>query len=151
MAEAIKVCSRCRQTLPVSQFHKNKAQSDGLANNCKTCVSVMAKRYYKKDPKARIAKSQEWKQQKLKELTQIFGEQCQLCGAIKTSYNMVYHEKHGSDHNYNLNNVLKHKENFVKLCRHCHMSIHHLAHNTDTSFAFQLINGIKKGRDQPIN
>lgn len=32
-----KVCKECGQSLPKSNFSKNKATKDGLANYCKKC------------------------------------------------------------------------------------------------------------------
>ena len=32
-----KLCYRCQQTLPVTDFHKNKRRPDGLASSCKEC------------------------------------------------------------------------------------------------------------------
>ena len=32
-----KVCKECGQSLPISNFSKNKATKDGLANYCKKC------------------------------------------------------------------------------------------------------------------
>lgn len=33
-----KVCSRCRKKQPISNYHKNKTQSDGHHNWCKDCL-----------------------------------------------------------------------------------------------------------------
>jgi superfamily II helicase len=33
-----KVCSKCGQELPVSEFNKNKTNKDGLQNMCKRCA-----------------------------------------------------------------------------------------------------------------
>lgn len=34
-----KVCTRCRQELPVESFHRDAGQADGLACRCRTCRS----------------------------------------------------------------------------------------------------------------
>lgn len=33
----LKVCSTCRNPLPIGHFNKNRKQSDGLQNNCRSC------------------------------------------------------------------------------------------------------------------
>lgn len=34
-----KRCSRCEETKPRSEFHRNRRQGDGLQNSCKTCMA----------------------------------------------------------------------------------------------------------------
>ena len=43
-----KTCTKCKRTLPVSQFYKNKRNRDGLSCTCKEC--------FDKDVNARKAK-----------------------------------------------------------------------------------------------
>jgi hypothetical protein len=37
MIGACKICCRCRQSKPLSEFHKNNSAKDGLAKRCKIC------------------------------------------------------------------------------------------------------------------
>ena len=41
--EKTKVCSKCGQELPLSEFHKDKSCVDGVKNQCKSCL----KEYHK--------------------------------------------------------------------------------------------------------
>ena len=41
-----KKCCSCKQDLPVDQFHRNKTNKSGLANECKSCKKERAKVYY---------------------------------------------------------------------------------------------------------
>jgi len=41
-----KTCSKCKSTLPVSQFGARKDRKDGLRSHCKMCRSKEAKRYH---------------------------------------------------------------------------------------------------------
>lgn len=41
-----KSCSKCRQPLPISQFHKSKSTGDGLSSVCKSCKYKDNKAYY---------------------------------------------------------------------------------------------------------
>lgn len=43
--QATKVCPRCKRELPVSEFYRNKSQSDGLNTYCKECFN----KYYLKN------------------------------------------------------------------------------------------------------
>ena len=40
--EGHKCCSKCKQELPFSEFHKNKGNKNGIASSCKSC----SKKYY---------------------------------------------------------------------------------------------------------
>lgn len=41
-----KYCPRCEQTLPTTDFNKNKARKDGLASTCRACNSAYKKEHY---------------------------------------------------------------------------------------------------------
>lgn len=46
----VKFCPRCKQTLPVSEFHTSATRGDGLAGHCKIC-----RRLYEQSPERRAA------------------------------------------------------------------------------------------------
>jgi len=45
-----KVCSACRNDLPVTAFSRNRAQPDGFANQCNTCLNASRRRWNEKHP-----------------------------------------------------------------------------------------------------
>ena len=47
MSEQIlsKQCTKCKQTLPLSEFHKNRSTKDGLHSWCKSCEGAYQKAY----------------------------------------------------------------------------------------------------------
>lgn len=50
-----KKCSRCKELLPASEFHKNRSVSDGLHAYCRPCRNTYKKaQYLKKNPIADI-------------------------------------------------------------------------------------------------
>lgn len=51
-----KVCSCCKKELPVSEFYKNKSNSDELNCWCKQCSSEKYKKYYKTEKGKRVVK-----------------------------------------------------------------------------------------------
>ena len=65
-----KTCSKCSQTLPTSEFFKNKRTRDGLASNCKACVKESVARYRKTEKatavRAKYEKSEKGKASKTK-------------------------------------------------------------------------------------
>lgn len=52
-----KYCPFCKTIKVVSEFHKNKALSDGFNNKCKSCV----KDYHAKNKEKIVAKNNEWR------------------------------------------------------------------------------------------
>lgn len=42
----MKICSRCKRSLPVAQFSKCSRRKDGLQNYCKSCASVKRRERY---------------------------------------------------------------------------------------------------------
>ena len=42
----MKTCTKCGETKPFSEFHKNLANADGLLNQCKPCRKQMAASWY---------------------------------------------------------------------------------------------------------
>ncbi len=43
-----KLCRKCKEWKPESEFHKNTSSKDGLAGSCKTCKAEAAKEYRKR-------------------------------------------------------------------------------------------------------
>jgi hypothetical protein len=41
--EAVKTCSKCKETKAVSEFHKRVKSNDGLSYQCKTCAALASK------------------------------------------------------------------------------------------------------------
>ena len=43
----MKVCTKCKEALPLSEFRKQSSTKDGLKYCCKECDNKAAKSYYK--------------------------------------------------------------------------------------------------------
>jgi len=43
-----KLCRKCNEWIPESEFHKNASSKDGLAGSCKACKAEAAKKYRKR-------------------------------------------------------------------------------------------------------
>lgn len=50
----MKTCTKCQIPQPLENFSKHKRSKDGLQPNCKSCVSIYKKQYFK-DNKERLA------------------------------------------------------------------------------------------------
>lgn len=56
----VKYCTGCGVTKDTSEFHKSKAQKDGLVSQCKNCKSSYRKKYYNRNRKSLIKDSIDW-------------------------------------------------------------------------------------------
>lgn len=45
-----KICSKCKDSLNLTDFSKNKSMKDGLCNQCKSCSKARGNTYYYSDP-----------------------------------------------------------------------------------------------------
>ena len=56
----MKVCTKCKEALPLSEFRKQSSTKDGLKYYCKKCDNASAKSYYKKNKEKIVGKVKEW-------------------------------------------------------------------------------------------
>lgn len=55
-----KKCTKCGETKPLSEFHKDKNLKDGFAHRCKACAIASAKKHYQANPEAKRAYTRAW-------------------------------------------------------------------------------------------
>ena len=60
IALEIKVCGKCKEGKPFSEYHKNKAMRDGYASQCKKCFSITGKNSYIKNREKRLLYNQQY-------------------------------------------------------------------------------------------
>jgi predicted HNH restriction endonuclease len=77
-------------------------------------------------------------EEKMKEVWKEFSEKCKICNGKSRRGRLILHEIHGKNHpksndiNEFVDYILKHKNDFVPLCRGCHAKLHwFLRHNRD--------------------
>lgn len=56
-------CSKCKQILPLTAFHRNKTQPDGRGYHCKKCKVKYTKKY-RETPNGKAARQREYKKYK---------------------------------------------------------------------------------------
>lgn len=52
----MKLCRKCNENKPLTEFHNNKLAKDGLENRCKSCRKKEASTKYRKDPFGSLAR-----------------------------------------------------------------------------------------------
>jgi predicted GIY-YIG superfamily endonuclease len=58
----MKTCTKCKQTLPLDSFHKDKTRVDGLMYRCKECINNQSKKYYYSHTKEHNQRTKKWHQ-----------------------------------------------------------------------------------------
>lgn len=82
------------------------------------------KRYHKRNKERLNEKQRIYHAKCRKKIFEIFGTKCILCGVDKKEGAKIeFHEKHGNEHRYYYNYILKHPEDFVPLCTTCHRMV----------------------------
>lgn len=78
--------------------------------------------------KSRLKNREKWNRERRryrKEVAKILGKVCVICkGKWKYSKRIEYHEIYGRKHPTTGKYILKHIEDFVPLCGHCHKHVH---------------------------
>lgn len=57
----MKICFRCKNSKPISEFTRNKAHKDGLASNCKCCMRETHQKNYCKNKIKSHQSVNEWR------------------------------------------------------------------------------------------
>jgi len=83
-----KICSSCRQEFPLSGFDQNRAQRDGLHNQCRTCAAAARKKSQLKDLPRWREYQKSWNRkarygltdEEFARMTVKAGGRCEVCG-----------------------------------------------------------------------
>jgi hypothetical protein len=121
----MKICSKCKQNKPFSEFSKKK---DGYQGYCKSCVKIYYKGYYNSPKeKERIRKNNAALRKRKQDLIKTAKSvPCKDCGQTYPSYVMDF--DHKKDKNFTIATHSKYslkqiKEEIAKcdiVCANCH-------------------------------
>lgn len=56
-----KTCSKCRETKPLTEYHKNARNRDGLHSHCKKCQCAYVRTYYQTHKAETTARMRQWR------------------------------------------------------------------------------------------
>lgn len=59
----MKICSKCKELKPVTEFNKAKRYKDGLRYDCKDCQKEYRKKFYDKNRELELENNQAWKEE----------------------------------------------------------------------------------------
>lgn len=89
------------------------------------------KEYEKKTREQRLKWRKKRRENRRNELLNLIGRKCYLCGSNDTK-RLLFHEIHGRKHETHCRNktyhyITSHKNDFVTLCKPCHVNLHKVA------------------------
>lgn len=142
--EEKKVCLRCRKVKPKVEFHKNRANKDGLVTWCKVCRAEAAREYYVRNKPRMMKKNKEWNNSKNgKEYARRRGKRIRKENPTKAmAYDRIraaklrgevdpakLHEcldcgKQAEQNHHHMGYSAEHALNVVPLCVSCHIKRH---------------------------
>lgn len=130
-----KLCTDCREVLPIGQFSKNNQKKDGLNYRCKTCQKIYFKQHYQNNKQYYIDKAAEQNQKFLEVIEKTkqgrLKSGCSVCGVYHPAILDFHHvDKNKKDFTIAKSRT-KSKEKFLReldkcivLCSNCHRILH---------------------------
>lgn len=134
MAAETTTCTKCKEALPPSSFHKNAARKNGLCSSCKQCKAKYwqenkdrfnrhGREYYAYNKEKLRARNKKWydnnkedynkrkreERQALKqEVFEEYGNRCTCCGETETVFLAIDHiNNDGAKHRKSLNGAAR--------------------------------------------
>jgi hypothetical protein len=129
-----KVCSKCKEEKPLSDFCKNSSSKDGYRANCKSCSRNQVKLHYNNNKEkylSRNLKSREIRRLRVDELKK--SKYCIICGESR-NYCLDFHHIDPKTKESSISEMIRHEcsdeklraeiAKCVVLCGNCHRAAH---------------------------
>src|SRR3972149_3630723 len=106
---------------------KRSKYAKGYYQKHKTEIIKKTSDYQREHPKLNKQKHDKWRDKLKTQVREILGVICVICGKTEK---IVYHEKRGYSHakegylSQNPKYILDNIQNFVPICRYCHVTLH---------------------------
>lgn len=127
-----KVCRKCGETKPLSDFHPNKSCQGGVTGTCRNCTNKRVNKWIDDNSEAYRATINKRNRDKKREIVNRFGDVCHDCAK---SYPQCVYEFHhldpkGKDVNpsraltWSEERMWKELNKCIMLCSNCHKIRH---------------------------
>ena len=128
-----KLCSRCKDVLPISDFGVDRSHKIGITHNCRKCRREYSKIWYREHPES-IARIKKKQNQKVRlDVVRIYGEKCTCCSESNPNFLSLDHVNNDGAYERNVvgmrNDTLYRKlrregrsDRYQLLCYNCNMA-----------------------------
>jgi hypothetical protein len=107
-----KICSRCKLSKTVDNFHKRKDRKSGLCSFCKECAKERIKTYIQNNYNIYIQRQKKHAKNRLEKYAKILTEHknksCTDCGKKYNRHIMHFNHLPGTKKNFSLRNAKEH-------------------------------------------
>lgn len=127
-----KVCSKCGEIKPISEFALNKTKNDGHSSECKSCHKKYRDSHYKINKEYYINKSATYRKQRRNEFDRFKSTlKCSICGESRP-WCLDFHHINPSEKDVEVVKLIESPRKLeeeikkcVVLCANCHREIHY--------------------------
>ena len=131
-----KICSKCKQEKPISEFAINRTRKDGHASDCKACRKIYRDKHYLEHKEYYKDKASKYRRKKNKEFEELRSTlKCSICGESR-HWCLEFHHLNPNEKESEVTRLKesprKLKEELKKcvvLCANCHRDIHYKERN----------------------
>jgi hypothetical protein len=124
----MKICHRCKESKPLTEFNLNRAKVDGYASTCRACMKVYRKEHYHKYKKKVIVDVLCRRDDIRKEIWEYkASHSCIDCGEsdpVVIDFDHLedkeFNISHGVARGFSINRIMKEIEKCDVVCANCH-------------------------------
>lgn len=128
---SMKICSRCKESLPLTDFNKAKSRKDGYNTFCRKCNSDYLKEHYNKNKQYYVDKANRQKRKVRKAIYDYLKSQSCDCGEDRVECLQFHHVDSTTKeftlsscyHRYGLNRLMLEIQKCKVVCANCHAVI----------------------------
>lgn len=128
----MKICSKCKELKPISEFAINNTKKDGHASECKSCRKIYRDRHYQENKEYYKTKAAEYKKKKMAEFEEYKSTlKCVVCGESRP-WCLDFHHVNPLEKENEVSHLIESPKKFkeeikkcIVLCSNCHRDLHY--------------------------
>lgn len=127
-----KLCTKCGQVKPISEFGKNKSKKDGLQTHCKECVKLYKQQHYLDNKEYYKEKAKAYKHKCRENLNNFKQDlKCSICGEDRW-WVLDFHHINPQEKENNISHLIdsptklqQELQKCIVVCANCHRDLHY--------------------------
>ena len=131
-----KICSKCKQEKPLSEFAINRTRKDGHASDCKACRKIYRDKHYLEHKEYYKDKASKYRSKKNKEFEELRSTlKCSVCGENR-HWCLEFHHLNPNEKESEVTRLKESPRRLeeelkkcIVLCANCHRDLHYKERN----------------------